>query len=102
MGITNAKFDGTCGNPKCKARFKVGEKICVEKGKQPLCAKCAPADAKEFKNFPAKPVKTFWQECFVAIISVMDTRDKTTGDAAKMAAAFADASVKELEKRGMK
>lgn len=51
MGRVKAKQAGKCG--KCRGSFKEGEEIGVEKGKPPLCAKCAPP-APEKKNWPGK------------------------------------------------
>ena len=60
MKTVKAKTSGACGN--CKTPWEAGTKIAVEKGKPPLCLKCAGLAPKNPKltallggNHPAPP-----------------------------------------------
>lgn len=53
MGIGKAFKDGKCG--KCGAAIKKDDDICFEKGKPPLCIKCAPPDARKQQYRGAGP-----------------------------------------------
>lgn len=100
MGIITAKYDGTCD--KCKGFIKKGEKVCVEKGKKPLCAKCAPPDAKEFKGGFSKPVNAWDQFALKAMPLCFVAGGTTIKAAAEKAAVVADAMMAERAKRGIK
>lgn len=100
MGIITAQYDGPCD--KCKTNFKKGDKICVEKGKKPLCAKCAPPNTKEFKGGYQKSALTTWDHFVIAAVGPAAAGAHTVGDVAKRACQVADALMAERIKRGIK
>jgi hypothetical protein len=109
MVMINAKYDGTCAQ--CKQLIKKGEKCAVEKGKQPLCAKCAPPDTKKPSGFPPRPALTPWDEYAKEIVGqlvgeLQKEHDQSTVVTCKSIAAraanLADAMMAERAKRGMK
>lgn len=89
MGIVTAKTEGTCG--KCKGRFDIGQKICVEKGKQPLCEKCAPKDARQFTpKAPLDPWNDFLGQAVVATAIRTKGREMNMKEFMKMAEQLAN------------
>lgn len=115
MGIVEAKTSGKCS--KCGDDFYPGDKIGVEKGKPPLCGKCAPKPAPGAKppyrsgwtprpTAPAVPAKNQWDTYAELVLTqiLKGHPDQFPGPqaAAALAADYADKMMAARAKRGIK
>jgi hypothetical protein len=98
MGKVKARNQGDCG--KCKSKFFQGDLIHVEKGKPPLCEKCAPRESqKTTSTIQTNP----WDLFAAAALASPDMRElKSTDLISDVAAKIADKMMILRAKRGIK